>query len=87
MHQVQLLEGIFKQSELKGKEYLLNLDVDRLSAPCYEAIGQEAKKPRYGGWESTGISGHSIGHWLSAMAQMYAVTGEEIIKRKNYLCN
>lgn len=80
-----LQEGVFKDSQEKGKEYLLYLEVDRLIAPCYEAVGQEPKKPRYGGWESTGISGHSIGHWLSAAAQMYAVTKDEKLKEKvNY---
>ncbi|MFN7252315.1 MAG: beta-L-arabinofuranosidase domain-containing protein [Anaerobacillus sp.] len=79
---VRLLDGTFKESEQKGKEYLLYLDVDRLIAPCYEAISQLPKKPRYGGWETTGISGHSIGHWLSAVAQMYSVTNDEELKKK-----
>ncbi|MFC5651332.1 beta-L-arabinofuranosidase domain-containing protein [Paenibacillus solisilvae] len=82
MENVTLLEGIFKQSQDKGKEYLVYLDVDRLAAPCYEAALQEAKKPRYGGWESTPISGHSIGHWLSAAAAMYEVTNDEQLKLK-----
>ncbi|WP_100407907.1 glycoside hydrolase family 127 protein [Bacillus solitudinis] len=82
MDNVKLLNGIFKDSQKKGKEYLYYLDIDRLVAPCYEAVSQTPKKPRYGGWESTGISGHSIGHWLSAVAQMYAVTKEEELKEK-----
>lgn len=43
MDQAYLLEGIFKQSETKGKEYLLYLDVDRLLAPCYEAASKQPK--------------------------------------------
>ncbi|GAE33968.1 glycoside hydrolase family 127 protein [Halalkalibacter akibai] len=44
-----------------------------------------SEKQRYGGWESTGISGHSIGHWLSATAQMYVITEDEKLKEKiNY---
>ncbi|PLS01030.1 glycoside hydrolase family 127 protein [Neobacillus cucumis] len=82
MGNVTLLNGIFKESQEKGKEYLIYLDVDRLVAPCYEAASQTPKKPRYGGWESTLISGHSIGHWLSAAATMYAVTNEEELKHK-----
>ncbi len=85
MENVKLLDGIFKDSEEIGKEYLLYLDVDRLVAPCYESAGQKSKKPRYGGWESRGISGHSIGHWLSAVSTMYAVTKDEKLKQKlNY---
>ncbi|MEK5038261.1 beta-L-arabinofuranosidase domain-containing protein [Sporosarcina sp. FSL K6-3457] len=78
----KLRNGLFKQSEKTGKEYLLFLDIDRLLAPCYEAVGQIAKKPRYGGWESTEIAGHSVGHWLSAAAAMYTVTQDEDLKQK-----
>lgn len=82
---VTLLDGIFKDSQEKGKEYLLYLDVDRLVASCYEAVHQPPKKPRYGGWEKMGIAGHSIGHWLSATATMYAVTEDVALKDKlNY---
>ncbi|MBU9711946.1 glycoside hydrolase family 127 protein [Evansella tamaricis] len=82
MDYVTLLDGVFKESQEKGKDYLLYLEVDRLMAPCYEAAGQKPKAPRYGGWESTGISGHSIGHWLSATAQMYAITLDKTLKQK-----
>src|SRR5699024_8980433 len=73
---------IFKHSENKGKEYLLYLDIDRLVAPCYEAVSQSPKKPRYGGWEAMEIAGHSIGHWLSAAAAMYDVTKDADLKEK-----
>lgn len=79
---VVLKDGIFKASQEKGKEYLLFLDVDRLIAPCYEAVKQQPKKPRYGGWESTQIAGHSIGHWLSAAAAMYEATQDQSLKEK-----
>lgn len=80
--QVKLIDGIFKHSETKGKEYLLYLDVDRLIAPCYEAVSQKPKKPRYGGWESTQIAGHSIGHWLSGAAAMFVVTKDKQLEQK-----
>ena len=82
MDNVTLLEGLFKTSQDKGKEYLLYLDVDRLAAPCYEAVSQTARKPRYGGWESTPISGHSIGHWLSAASAMVAAAYDGQLKEK-----
>ena len=80
MEKVKLLDGLFKVSQDKGKEYLEYLDVDRLVAPCYEAIGKTSKKPRYGGWESMAISGHSLGHFLSALASMYVAEGGENLK-------
>lgn len=79
---IKLLDGLFKTSQLKGKEYLFYLDVDRLIAPCYESVAQTPKKSRYGGWEERGISGHSLGHFLSAIATMYVATGDEILKLK-----
>lgn len=79
---VTLKEGLFKTSQDKGKEFLIDLDLDRLIAPCYEAANQKPKKPRYGGWEDTQIAGHSIGHWLSAAAEMYKVTKDETLKTK-----
>ena len=82
MNNVKLLDGMFKQSQDKGKEYLLYLDLDRLIAPCYEAAGQKPKKLRYGGWEAKEIAGHSIGHWLSAASSMYAVTGDIELKNR-----
>ena len=82
MNPVKLNQGLFKESEQKGKEYLLYLDVDRLIAPCYEANGHEPRAPRYGGWESMEIAGHSIGHWLSATSMMYHVTGDLLLKEK-----
>lgn len=51
MSKVNILNGIFKISDDKGKECLIYLDVDRLMAPCYEAIGLKPKKERYRGWE------------------------------------
>ncbi|WP_078548411.1 glycoside hydrolase family 127 protein [Litchfieldia alkalitelluris] len=82
---VKLLDGIFKESQEVGKGFLLTLDVDRLVASCYHAVFKTPKKPRYGGWETRGISGHSIGHWLSAASTMYAVSGDKKLKEKlNY---
>lgn len=82
MNNVILLDGIFKKSQETGKEYLIYLDVDRLLAPCYEAASQIPKAKRYGGWESTQIAGHSVGHWLSAVATMYTVTKDERLIQK-----
>ncbi|GMK40668.1 glycosyl hydrolase [Paenibacillus sp. CCS19] len=85
MTRTTLLDGIFQASQETGKSYLITHDVDRLMAPCYEAAGLTPKNERYGGWESTAIAGHSVGHFLSAAAAMYAVTGDEVILAKlNY---
>lgn len=80
--QVVLQPGIFSDSQKCGEKFLLRLDIDRLLAPCYEAMGKEAPKPRYGGWEAKGISGHILGHWLSAASNMYTITKNEEVKAR-----
>lgn len=89
--EVQLSEGIFLESQELGKNIIKSLDVDRLLAPvAYSAGAITDTSKYYGGWEAynyrgykgKGISGHSLGHWLSASASMYAVSGDEEIKTK-----
>jgi hypothetical protein len=44
-----------------------------------------AAQPSYGNWESSGLDGHMGGHYLSALALMYASTGDaEVLRRLNY---
>lgn len=69
-------------SQEVGKQYLLELDVDRLLAPIYEGASKNPIKPSYGGWESLEIKGHSIGHYLSALACMYEATGDVLLKER-----
>ena len=57
-------DSLFEISQAVGKQYLLDLDVERLLAPIYEGASQIPPKPSYGGWESLEIKGHSIGHYL-----------------------
>lgn len=81
LSKVRLLEGFFKTSQDLGEKYILSLDVDRFLAPCYEAHGLKPKKKRYSGWEARAISGHSLGHFMSALAVTYQATGNEELKK------
>ena len=58
-------------------EYLSSLEPDRLLAGFYITAGLEPKAERYKGWESTEIQGHTLGHYLTAIAQAYAYTGKK----------
>ncbi|GGH69629.1 glycosyl hydrolase [Paenibacillus silvae] len=78
---VQLLEGLFQTSQHTGERYLLSLDIDRFLAPCYEAHGLTPRKERYAGWEARSISGHSLGHFMSALAVTYQATGNVTLKQ------
>lgn len=81
--QLKLTEKtMFWTSQQTGLEYVLSLDPDRLLAPCYTALGKKTKAKNYGGWESQQIQGHSLGHYLSALAGFSYSTGNTEAKQK-----
>ena len=53
------------------------LEVIRLVGRYRTDAGLEARAAGYGGWEADTIGGHTLGHYLSGCAKMYAGTGEE----------
>ncbi len=56
----------------KEIKYLLSFDDNRLLAGFRENAGLNTfGAKRYGGWENTNIAGHSVGHYLTAIAQAY----------------
>ena len=71
---IKLEKSIFKNSQEIGAEVLFKLFADRLLAPVYEAMGKMPKAERYGGWEAKGISGHTLGHYMTALALCYETT-------------
>lgn len=83
---VRLLESPFKVAMEADAKYLLSVEPDRLLAGFREHSGLQAKGKIYGGWESSGLAGHTLGHYLSACAMQYAATGNtEFLKRTNYI--
>jgi DUF1680 family protein len=73
---VRLLEGPFQHAMELDAKYLLSLEPDRLLSWYRKEAGLTPKAEVYGGWESQGIAGHSLGHYLSACARMYQDTGD-----------
>lgn len=60
----------------KDVRYLVAFNTDKLLAGFRETAGLDTKgATRYEGWESTLIGGHTLGHYLSAMAQAYVNPG------------
>ncbi|MEO6993040.1 MAG: glycoside hydrolase family 127 protein [Lacunisphaera sp.] len=53
-------------------DYLLALEPDRLLAPFRREAGLPAKAKSYGNWETSGLDGHTAGHYLSALSHMIA---------------
>lgn len=73
LNQVDVTDAYLTNAEDKDIEYLLSLDADRLLAGFRETAGVDMKgKKRYAGWESSLIGGHTLGHYLTAVAQAVA---------------
>ena len=93
---ITLLNSVFSQSEKIGREYLDGVDIDKLLSPIFEAHNMPAPNnaKRYGGWErksannwemspeTFSLAGHSLGHFLSALSECYAKSGDEKLKQK-----
>jgi hypothetical protein len=79
---VSLLEGPFRHAQELNRAYLLSHDIDRLLAPFRIEAGLPAKAEKYPNWESSGLDGHTAGHYLTALAQMWADTGDAEMKRR-----
>jgi uncharacterized protein len=82
LSQVRLLDGPFKRSETLNLAYVHALDIDRLLAPFRIEAGLTPKGELYPNWESTGLQGHTAGHYLTALAQAWASTGDAEAKRR-----
>ncbi|MBF6628774.1 MAG: glycoside hydrolase family 127 protein, partial [Proteiniphilum sp.] len=86
LQDVTLLDSPFKHAQELNKQYLLELDADRLLAPFLREAGLPEKAGSYTNWENSGLDGHIGGHYLSALSLMYASTGdEEIGSRLRYM--
>jgi DUF1680 family protein len=80
---VKLLDGSpFKNAMQKDAAYLLVIEPDRLLYRFYQNAGLPTKGKIYGGWESEGLSGHTLGHYLSACAMFYSNTGNIEFKNR-----
>ncbi|MDO7836399.1 glycoside hydrolase family 127 protein [Sphingobium sp. HBC34] len=73
---VTLKPSPYADAMAANRRYLLSLDPERLLHNFYVSAGLPAPAPIYGGWESESIAGHTLGHWMSAMALMIANSGD-----------
>src|SRR5258707_2583113 len=76
LRDVRLLDGPFKEAMEADARYLLQIEPDRLLSDFRVHSGLEPKGQKYGGWESSGVAGHTLGHYLSACSMQYASTGD-----------
>jgi DUF1680 family protein len=83
---VRLLDSPFKRAMELDVEVLLKIKPDRLLHNFRKNAGLEPKGKIYGGWESREIAGHTLGHYLAAIAMHYASTGDKrFLERVNYI--
>lgn len=82
---VRLLDSPFRSAMYRDGMYLLSLDPDRLLAPYWKEAGVDPEAENYGGWESTGreagimdtgLDGHSLGHYLTALSMMTSASDD-----------
>jgi uncharacterized protein len=79
---VTLLDSPFKNAMERDVDYLVKLEPDRLLHRFRLFAGLAPKAPIYTGWESETLSGHTLGHYLSACAMYYQFTGDFRFKEK-----
>lgn len=82
LNQVQVTEPYIVNALEKELSYLKSFDADRLVAGFQEINNIRPKAPKYNGWEVTEIRGHSLGHYMTAVAQAVAQTGDKELRDK-----
>lgn len=82
--EVRLSGGPLKQAQDVTRDYLLKLDPDRMLAYYRIRARLKQKAEPYGGWDGGGrnLTGHILGHYLSAICYMWQATGDEEFKRR-----
>ena len=82
LDRVRLQDGPFLDAQNTDLRYLMALDPERLLAPFRREAGLPVPTPSYGNWESSGLDGHMGGHYVSALALMWASTGDPAVKQR-----
>ncbi|MFG0256131.1 MAG: beta-L-arabinofuranosidase domain-containing protein, partial [Rhodopirellula sp. JB053] len=87
---VRLLDDSLLSTAVEAnRDYLLDLELDRLLAPFLREAGLKPKAESYGNWENSGLDGHTGGHYLSALSLMIAAGGDtndgELNRRLDYM--
>ncbi len=92
LSQVRLLPGVYRDAQEWNRGYLQRLNADRLVRDFRLNAGLPSTAEPLGGWETyqdpahgeqdCELRGHFTGHYLSALALMYASTGDKEVKAK-----
>jgi len=83
LSKIRLLNGPLGRIAHVHAHYLMDeIDPDRLLAPFLEQAGLPPKRERYREWELSSLAGHSLGHYLSAVARLYAGSGRRAVQER-----
>jgi DUF1680 family protein len=84
LKKVRLLDGPFKDAMERNRQYLYELDTDRLLHNFRVNARLPSSDEPLGGWEEPDceLRGHFVGHFLTACALMYSAADDEVLKRK-----
>ena len=80
---VKLTGGPLAERQKINNHYIAyTIKPDRLLEPFRIQAGLPKKADRYDGWEDGELSGHAMGHYLSALAYVYSITKDEQAKKQ-----
>lgn len=80
MNEVELFDSYEANAFSLEVQYLKKLDADKLLRGFCDIGGVNSNTPKYGGWETSSIQGHTLGHYLTAVSQGYNTSGDEELK-------
>lgn len=85
LYDVTVGQSLFKEKQDRMLNFLRSYDERRFLVLFNDQAGRPNPPgvPVPGGWEDGGqLSGHWAGHFMTALAQCYALTGEQVFKDK-----
>lgn len=86
LSKVKVLDSYSENAFSKELDYLYSLKAEKLLVGFLEVANRVPLDRKYDGWENTEIKGHTLGHYMTAIAQVYENTGSaEYLKRILYI--
>lgn len=86
LNDIQITAKPFVDAMETDRAYLRRLEPDRFLCWFRTQAGLEPNGEVYGGWESQGVAGQTLGHYLSALCLMFRASGDEEMKtRADYI--
>lgn len=83
LDQIDITDNYYLGAQNSDIEFLKKFDNDRVLYRFRDTAGLDTKNAEtYGGWENSLIAGHSVGHYLTAVAQAIKATGDKELEKK-----